>query len=130
MKVQAPQLRLLPELNRLGAKVALEASGMLLERNEPGVLDMDFALRYEASDQSIRAYQLRFNSLIFASLPPGQSELLNAYGPKLAEQSLHEVVLHQLRPQDLATPNALGLQPGNITVTAQGLVVSFVAKPF
>ena len=130
VKVQVPQLRLLPALNRLGAEVGVEAGGMMLGRNYPGVLDLDFALRYEAVDQTIRAYQLRFNSLSFAGLPPGQSELLNAYGPKLAEQSLREVVLHQLRPEDLAMPNAVGLQPGSITVTAQGLVIGFVAKPF
>ena len=129
VKVQVPQLRLLPEQNRLGAEIGVEAGGMVLGRNYPGVLDMDFALRYEAVDQSIRAYQLHFNSLIFAGLPPGQSELLNAYGPKLAEQSLREVVLHQLRPQDLAMPNAMGLQPGSITVTEQGLVVAFERKP-
>lgn len=129
VKVQAPQLRLLPELNRLGAEIGVEAGGMVLGRNYPGVLDLDFALRYEAVDQSIRAYELRFNSLNFAGLPPGQAELLNTYGPRLAEQSLREVVLHQLHPEDLAMPNAMGLQPGSITVTAQGLVIGFVAKP-
>ena len=46
----------------------------------------------------------------------------------MAEQSLLEVVLHQLRPQDLALADGLGLQPGSITVTEQGLVIGFVAK--
>jgi hypothetical protein len=39
-----------------------------------------------------------------------------------------EVALHQLRPQDLAMTDALGMQPGNITVTDKGLVFDFVAK--
>ncbi|HAL39321.1 MAG TPA: DUF1439 domain-containing protein [Polaromonas sp.] len=129
LKVEAPRLRLLPELNRLGTEMVVEAAGPALGRSYTGTFDLDFALRYEASDQSIRAYQLRVNSLRFSDLPPGPSELLNAYGPALAEQTLHEVVLHQLRPQDLALLDGLGLQPGSITVTPQGLVIGFVAKP-
>ncbi|OGB00389.1 MAG: DUF1439 domain-containing protein [Burkholderiales bacterium RIFCSPHIGHO2_12_FULL_61_11] len=129
LNVQAPRLRLLPELNRLGTEMEVQARGPALRRSYTGMFDLDFALRYEASDQTIRAHQLRVNSLRFAGLPPGPSELLNAYGPALAEQTLREVVLHQLRPQDLALPDGLGLQPDSITVTPQGLLIGFVAKP-
>ena len=129
LTVEAPQLRLLPEQNRLGTNMVVLAAGPLLGRRYTGALDLDFALRYEASDQSIRAYQLRVNSLRFDDLPPSSAELLNAYGPRLAEQSLREVVLHQLKPQDLALPDAMGLQPGTITVTQQGLLIGFVNKP-
>ena len=128
LNVQAPRLRLLPEQNRLGTQMALQAAGPALGRSYQGALDLDFALRFEASDLTLRAYQLRVNSLRFTDLPPDQAELLNAYAPTLAAQTLGEVVLHQLRPQDLALPTAMGLQPGSITVTAQGLVIGFVAK--
>lgn len=129
LNVQAPQLRLLPEQNRLGTEMVVQAAGPALRRSYTGAFDLDFALRYEASDQSIRAHQLRVNSLRFADLPPRPSELLDAYGPALAEQTLQEVVLHTLRPQDLALADVMGLQPGSITVTAQGLTIGFVAKP-
>ena len=129
LTLQEPRLRLLPELNRLGTEMVVQASGPALRRSYSGTFDLDFALRYEAGDQSLRAYQLRVNSLSFADLPPGLSELLTTYGPALAEQSLHEVVLHRLRPQELALADGLGLQPGSITVTAQGLVIGFVTKP-
>ncbi len=129
LNLQAPRLRLLPELNRLGTEMVVQAAGPALRRSYTGEFDLDFALRYEASDQSIRAHQLRVHSLRFEGLAPGQADLLNAYGPALAEQTLNEVVLHRLRPQDLALPDAMGLQPGSITVTAKGLVIGFVAKP-
>ncbi len=128
LTAQVPRVRLLPEQNRLGAEMVVEAAGLALGRSYTGTFDLDFALRYEASDLSIRAHQLRFNSLRFAGLPPDLAELLNAYGLALAQQTLREVVLHQLTPQDLALPNGLGLQPGSITVTAKGLVIGFVAK--
>jgi len=129
LDVQAPRLRLLPEQNRLNAEMAIEAAGPALERRHAGTFEMDFALRYEASDRTIRAHQLRFKRLRFADLQPAASELLNTYGPALTEQSLHEVVVHQLRPQDLALVDTMGLQPGSITVTDKGLVIDFVVKP-
>ncbi|MFC5523218.1 hypothetical protein [Polaromonas jejuensis] len=129
LTLQAPRLRLLPEQNRLNAEMPVEAAGPALQRSHAGSFEVDFALRYEASDRTIRAYQLRVHSLNFPSLPPAASELLNSYGPALAEQALREVVLHQLRPQDLALADGLGLQPGSITVTAKGLVIGFVPKP-
>ena len=129
LNVQAPRLRLLPETNRLATDMVVQAAGPALRRSYTGAFELDFALRYEASDQSIRAHQLRVNSLRFPDLPPGPAELLNAYGPALAEQTLQDVVLHQLRPQDLALPDAMGLQPDSITVTPKGLVISFVNKP-
>lgn len=44
-------------------------------------------------------------------------------------RTLLEVVLHRLRPQDLALPDGMGLQPGSITVTPEGLTIGFVPKP-
>ncbi len=128
LTVQAPRLRLLPELNRLGTEMVVDAAGPALARSSSGTFDVDFALRFEASDQSIRAHQLRVNSLRLSGLPPGPSALLEAYGPAIAGQTLHEVVVHRLRPQDLALADGLGLEPGTITVTAKGLVIGFVAK--
>ena len=128
INVQAPQLRLLPELNRLGAQMVVDAGGPALRRSYTGAFNLDFALRYEPTDQSIRASQLRVNSLRFDDLPPRPAALLDAYGPTLAEQTLQDAVLHQLQPQDLTLADTMGLEPDKITVTRQGLVISFVAK--
>lgn len=129
LTLQAPSLRLRPEQNRLQADMRVEAAGPALRRSYNGTFDVDFALRYEASDRTLRAYQLRVNALQFSGLQPGPAELLGAYGTALAEQALLEVVLHQLREQDLLLADGLGLQPGSVTVTAGGLVIGFVTKP-
>lgn len=128
ISVQPPRLRLLPAQNRLGADMLVGAAGQALRRAYTGTFELDFALRYEASDLSVRAHQLRVNRLQFEGLGPQPSALLAAYGPALAEQALQDAVLHTFKPQDLALPDGMGLQPGSITVTAQGLLVSFVAK--
>jgi hypothetical protein len=127
--VQAPQLRMLTEQNRLGAAMAVEAGGPALRRAYPGTFDLDFALRYEASDMTVRAHELRVNALQFDGLPPQASMLLGSYGPQLAEQALQGAVLHTLKPQDLALPDSMGVQPSTITVTDKGLVIAFVNKP-
>lgn len=128
LTLQPPRLRLMPGENRLGTLMLVDAAGPALSRSTTGNFDVDFALRYEASDQSIRAHKLRVNTLSLSGLPPGPAALLQAYGPALAEQSLREVVLHKLKPQDLMLTDGLGLEPGAITVTAKGLVIGFVPK--
>lgn len=128
LTLQPPRLRLLPEQNRLGTQMVVDAAGPALSRPTTGNFDVDFALRYEPSDQSIRAHKLKVNTLSLSGMPPGPAALLQAYGPSLAEQSLLEVVLHKLQPKDLALTDGLGLEPGAITVTARGLVIAFVAK--
>ena len=129
LDLQPPTLSLLPAPNRLRAAMVVDAAGPALNRSHRGTFDLDFALRYEASDRTLRAHQLRIDRLRFPSLQPGVVELLNTYAPALAEQSLREVVLHRLQPQDLRMADAMGMQPGTITVTDAGLVIGFVLKP-
>jgi hypothetical protein len=126
--LQAPQLRLLPEQNRLGAEMVVGAGGPILRESFAGDFDVDFSLRYEPSDMTIRAYQIKVNSLKMTGLPPGPSALLEAYAPSLAQQALLEVVVHKLRSQDLQLADTMGLEPSTITVTDKGLAIGFVNK--
>lgn len=128
LNVQSPQLRLLPKQNRLGADMVIDANGPLLREPYAGTFDVDFALRYEPSDQTIRAYQLKVNALRLTGLPPGPAALIEAYAPALAKQTLLEVTVHKLRPQDLALADTMGLEPSTITVTNKGLTIGFVNK--
>jgi hypothetical protein len=128
LDVEAPRLRLLPELNRLGGEMGMQVAGPALRRVYRGGFDVDFALRYEPSDRSIRAHELRVHSFRLPGMPPQTLKLIDLYGQALAEQALLEVVLHRLHPRDLALPDAMGLQPGEITVTPDGLVIGFIGK--
>lgn len=128
LNVQAPRLHLLPHLNRISSEMDVEAAGPALRRSYTGAFDLDFALRYEAADQTIRAHSLQVHSLRLTGLPAQAAAVLEGYGAALAQQSFGEVVLHRLSPRDLALPDAMGLQPGDITVTSQGLVIGFVNK--
>lgn len=129
LTVDTPRLRLLPELNRLGSELLLQAAGPALQRSYRGDVDLDFALRYEAADRTIRAQHLRVNAVHMDGLNREGQLLLQRAAADMARQSLAEVVLHRLRPGDLALADAMGLQPGAITVTPAGLAVDFVNKP-
>jgi hypothetical protein len=128
LTLEEPLLQLLPQHNRLGTLLPLVAAGPLLRDRYRGELDLDFALRYEAADHSVRAHGLRVQSLRADGLPPRSAAMLQQAATELARQHLLEVVLHRLAPQDLALADTLGLQPGAITVTADGLLVGFVNK--
>lgn len=128
LDVKSPLLRLLPAQNRLAAAVAVNAGGPALGRSYPGTFDIDFALRYEPSDQTLRAHQIQVRSLRMDGLNTGTTELLQATLPGLVRDNLREVVVHRLRSQDLALPDSMGVQPDTITVTRDGLEIGFAPK--
>lgn len=128
IEMRAPGLRLLPADNRLGAALPIEAAGPALRRRYTGSVDLDFGLRYEAADQTIRAHRIRVNSVQVEGLAPEGARLLDGYLRELSGQALVEVVLHTLRPQDLALARTMGFEPGDIAVTESGIEVRFVPK--
>lgn len=129
LELHSPGLRLLPDQNRVAAELGLKAAGLALNRSHSGTLAFDFGLRYEAGDRSLRAHQLKLGRLQLPSLQLRVVEMLNQYAPVLVADSLKEVVLHQFSDEDLSMLTRLGLQPGPITVTSDGLVVSMVPRP-
>src|SRR5690606_10690365 len=68
LDLQTPRLSLLPAQNRLRADLAVQAAGPALHQVHQGRFDVDFALRYEASDRTLRAHRLRLSRLRFPSL--------------------------------------------------------------
>lgn len=59
VQLQAPQLRLLPEQNRLSADLTLSTQDRLFGRTARGQLLFDSALRYDARDATVRLTQVR-----------------------------------------------------------------------
>ena len=127
--VRKPSLTMRPATNRIDADMAITAQGPALNRAQAGQLGVGFALRYEASDKTVRAHRLSFNSLSFPGLRPEAVDLIKVYGPALAQAALQEVVLHQFKDKDLAVLDVLGMRPGKITVTDSGLRIGFEPKP-
>ncbi len=129
LKLHSPVLGLLPERNALNAVLQADLSGPVLKQAYGGHLNLDFALRYEPTDRTLRAHQIKVNSLVINDLAPAMSDMITTYASALAEQALGQLVLYQLQDKDLALMDSLNMEPGAITVTPDGLSVALVQKP-
>lgn len=121
-----PQLRLLPDRQRLAVELALAGRDRLFGSRFQGRLALETALRYEAADQSLRLAEVTVTALSLGEvgLPPrldGQR-----LGPALAALLLEDSVLFRLTPEQLARARRLGLQPQAVQVVAQGIDITLV----
>ena len=128
LQLQAPALSMLPASNQIRAVLPVQLSGPVLKQSFQGQLDVSFGLRYEPSDRTLRAQRVVVNSLQIADAPPALTDMLSTYGPRLGEQVLENLALHQFEDKDLALADTIGLQPGAITVTPQGLTMALDKK--
>lgn len=128
LEVSAPSLLLLPSRNKLGASLAAQASGPALRRVQSGELDLVFSLRYEASDQTLRAHQAEILDLRIPGLAPDALRTLREVLPDVARQATGEVILHRFSARELALPETMGFEPEKVTVVDDGVMVVFTPR--
>lgn len=124
LELRAPALALRPETNRLRARLTAVLTGAGLPAPREGTLEVEFGLRYATEDRSIRAHGIALQSLEIEGLDAATAAALQFWAPRLARRAWREVVLHRMEAKDLALLDGLGLQPGAITVTPQGLSIA------
>ena len=100
LQLLQPTLRTLPEANRLGAHMPLQASGSLLGAPREGLVELDFGLRFMPQDGTLRAHELRVQRLELAGLPPAVATLLQGAGAALLQKVLQDAVLYTLHPPE------------------------------
>lgn len=128
LQLQAPRLSLLPQRNRLATALDLTLSGQLLNDVYTGTLVMDYDLRFEPSDDTIRMAHVQVTSLNLEGIPVPYQDLVQQYAPRLAEQLLDEFPLHRISAKTMARANALGYELGAFKVTPEGLEVTVIPK--
>jgi hypothetical protein len=126
--VSEPSLLLAPARNQLGAGLIARVSGVQLRQAHTGELDVAFSLRYEPSDKTVRAHRMEILDLRWPGLPRETVQALQRLLPAMARDAMGEVVLHRFTARELALPDAMGLEPENLTVVDDGLVISFAPK--
>jgi hypothetical protein len=122
--VAAPRLALLPAENRVRLDFTLDATHVVLRTPFRGELGLSFGLRYEPSDASVRATDVRIERVAVPDLPIPWQALLKSGAGGLAGKLLDDTVLHTFRPEDLA--RAGGWRPGAIQVTPAGLHITLL----
>jgi hypothetical protein len=128
LEVSAPRLLLLPGRQKVGATLVLEAGGRRVQPPRTGEMDVAFALRYEASDRTLRAHQLEILDVRWPGLPSDTAQALQALLPALAREAVGEFILHQFSPRELGLADTMGFEPETIVVVDDGLVVVFGVK--
>jgi len=129
LQVSAPELLMLPTRNKLGASLRAQASGPGVERMQQGTLDLVFALRYEGSDQSIRAYEPEIIDMRFPGVPAESRQALQIILPGMARDIAAELVLHRFSSSELSLPDTMGFEPATVSVVDDGVLVGFRQKP-
>lgn len=117
-----PSLRLMPKENRVGTRLNFAAS-TLLNRAQPwaGQMELSYALRYQASDLTVRLNAVRLENFQLAGVPSSYAQALSGAGTQLAENLLQDLVVHRFKPEDLRRVDGMGYQPGSLTVVSGGL---------
>jgi hypothetical protein len=129
LEVLPPRLSLLPASNRLATDVDLNVADRLMGGRYSGTIALDFGLRFEPSDNTIRMMGARVNRVSLAGVPEPYQTAISRNAPRLAERLFDNRVLHQFSDKDLSLVTGLGLEPGEITVTPKGLTVTLVPRP-
>jgi hypothetical protein len=94
-----------------------------------GHVKLDYGLRFQSSDHTIRMTQVRVRELTLSS---GSNNLRGAsqrIGGLVAENALENLVLYRMKPAQADEMDRLDLVASPITVTTQGLHMSVSPKP-
>ena len=124
--VAAPRVRLLPDANRIATDLEVSVSDRVFGRAFTGAITLSHGLRFEAADGTVRLTNVQVNRFEIAGLPAPLQRQLERIGLLLAEQSLNDRVVYTLRAQDVDAMRTRGRHPGELRVTAGGLLITFV----
>ena len=124
LNITNPVLTLMPESNRVGTELDVTAIDRLFGSTALGHVKLDYRLRFQPSDHTIRMTEVRVREL---SLSSGSNNLHGAaqrIGGLVAENALENLVLYRMKPAQADEMDRLNLVASPITVTPQGLHMS------
>ena len=121
LSVTNPVLTLLPAGNRVGTELDVAAVDRLFGSAAMGHVKLDYGLRFQPSDHTIRMTEVRVRELTLSS---GSSNLRGGaqrIGGLVAENALNDLVVYRMKPAQADEMDRLDLVASPITVTPQGL---------
>ena len=129
LDITNPSLTLIPQSNRVGTELDVTALDRLFGSTAMGHVKLDYALRFQPADHTIRMTQVRVRELTLSS---GSNSLRGAaqrIGGLVAENALEDLVLYRMKPAQADEMDRLNLVASPITVTPQGLHMSIAPRP-
>jgi hypothetical protein len=123
-----PQLRLLPESNRIGTELDVFALDRLFGSRAQGHVKLDYALRFDPADHTIRMTEVRVRELTLDTASSTLHGTAQRMGTLVAEDLLENMTLYKMKPAQADEMNRLNLEASPITVTAQGITMVVAPK--
>lgn len=127
-RLDATRLLLLPQRQRIGASLDAKLRDLSAGVAYAGEIDLVFAVRWEPSDQTLRAHNLEVLALRAPGLPADAARAWQGLLGNALRGAVNEVVLHRFSAGELALPDLLGVRPDRIVVEDDGLAVWFAPK--
>ena len=124
LTVANPQIHLLPDTNRVGTELDVTAVDRLFGNTARAHVNVDYGLRFEPSDHSIRMTQVRVRELTLDSGTSSLHGVAQRLGTLVAEGALENQTLYKMKPAQADEMDRLNLQASPIRVTPQGLVMT------
>jgi len=121
LTIANPQIHLLPQSNRVATELDVSALDRLFGNAAQGHVALDYGLRFQASDHTIRMTQVRVRELTLASGSSNLRGTSQRLGGLVAENALENLVLYRMKPGQADEMDRLNLVASPITVTSSGL---------
>jgi hypothetical protein len=122
--VAAPRVLLRPEANRIATELEVLVSDRVFHGQHRGTIALNYGLRFEASDNSVRLTNVRIDRFDIDGASALLRQQLDRVGVQLAEATLNERAIYTLRPRDVEAAQAHGYRVGDIRVTSTGLTIT------
>lgn len=129
VNVSAPRLSLRPEANRIATAFQVSVSGQLFRQPHRGTLALDYGVRFELTDNTLRLTQVHVDHFEIDDASIGTAWQLDRIGAQLAEHLLNDRVVYTLRPEDVEAVEGRGYRPSEIRVTRSGLAMTLLPLP-
>lgn len=126
LSLARPQVRLVPERNRIVTELELAAAERLSGRTLRGSLALDHGLRYEPRDATVRLSQVRVNDLRLDVDGTPLSAQAARLASALGERALDDVVVYRVSEERREALRRAGLERADFVVTARGIELRFV----
>ncbi|MDE2396078.1 MAG: DUF1439 domain-containing protein [Burkholderiales bacterium] len=125
VSVEAPHVTLLPARNRIATDFDVDTRDRLFGKRWHGRLALESALRWEASDQTLRLQNVRVDDFTLDKAGSSERGQADRLGALLAERVLEDMVVYRLSDERRDKLQRLGLVPGGVEVTNAGVEIRF-----
>jgi len=128
LTITNPQLTLIPQGNRVGTELDVAAVDRLFGNTASAHVRLDYGLRFQPSDHTIRMTQVRVRELTLASGSGNLHGAAQRIGGLVAEGALENLVIYRMKPAQADEMDRLDLVASPITVTPQGLHMTIAPR--